>query len=503
MDLARRLPVLLLGTLFVLLGLFVAFGSDDYGRTWDEGLQNWYGHAVYEWYRSGGSDISFIRDSNPREYMPQHGPFAEVVIAAGQDLTGEQWRTRSALGGVMGVLGIAAIAMCGNEIAGRWGALLAAAGLTLYPRYTGAIFNNSKDVPFTAAMTFVLWATLRLARRWERGHRVADGAVLGLCLGVAASIRVTAIIWYGVLALAAAWWVWRRRGGWVRVGTCALAACGVSYLTMLALWPYVFLNPISGIPESVQAMSGYDWNGVIMFSGDPVRGLHLPWNYAPEWLAVGSPPPTVVLALAGAGFVGADLVRRRTPAAELLAGALLVVPVAAIVVLNATVYNGLRHFLFAVPGMVLLAVVGVMRLWRLTRGRRVLAGALVAGLLAGQVEVVLASHRLHPLEYMYFSPVVGGYRTAAGRYETDYWRACETIAMRWLADLPSVPAGPTVGGILAGTAQAEMPPGFRYSEQPDFFVESEHSRPGPGYVPVHDVVVEGTVVCTIHARQPR
>jgi 4-amino-4-deoxy-L-arabinose transferase-like glycosyltransferase len=497
-DFGRRLPVPLLCLLFVLLGLFVVFGSDAYGRTWDEGLQNWYGQSVYEWYRSGGSNIGFIRDSNPREYMPQHGPFAEVVIAAAQDLTGEQWRTRSMAGGVMGVLGIAAIALCGNEIAGRWGALLAAVGLTLYPRYTGAIFNNSKDVPFTAAMTFVLWATLRLARRWERGHRVADGAVLGLCLGIAASIRVSAVIWYGVLAVAAGWWLWHRRGGWVGVARCALAVCGVSYLTMLALWPYVFLNPVTGIVESIRAMAAYDWVGPIMFGGEPVRATELPWNYAPQWLVVGSPPLTVALALAGAGFVVADLARGRTPVAELLAGALAIVPVGAIIVLNSTVYNGLRHFLFAVPGMVLLAVVGVLRL---ARGRRVLVGVLVMGLLAGQAEVVLASGRLHPLEYMYFSPVAGGYRTAVGRYETDYWRACETIAMRWLARLPPTPAGATVGGVLAGTAQAEMPPGFRSAEQdPDFFVESEHAKPPSGYTRVHEVVVEGTVVCTLHAR---
>ncbi|MEH1124388.1 hypothetical protein [Micromonospora sp. CPCC 206061] len=90
-----RLPALLLGLLFAVLGLYVVVAAGAYGRTWDEGLQNWYGEAVLNWYLSGGRDVGFIRDSNPREYMPQHGPFAEVLIAAVQRLTGEKWHTRS------------------------------------------------------------------------------------------------------------------------------------------------------------------------------------------------------------------------------------------------------------------------------------------------------------------------------------------------------------------------------------------------------------------------
>ncbi|GAA4722077.1 hypothetical protein GCM10023263_74950 [Phytohabitans rumicis] len=62
--------MLLLGVLFLVLGLYVVVAADGYGRTWDEGLQNWYGEAVLNWYLSAERDIGFIRDSHPADFMP-------------------------------------------------------------------------------------------------------------------------------------------------------------------------------------------------------------------------------------------------------------------------------------------------------------------------------------------------------------------------------------------------------------------------------------------------
>lgn len=482
--------MLLLGVLFLVLGLYVVVAADAYGRTWDEGLQNWYGEAVLNWYLSAGRDVGFIRDSHPADFMPQHGPFAEVLIAAAQRLTGETWHTRSVMGGLFGVAGIAGIALCGRQLAGRWGAFLAALGLTLYPRYTGAMFANSKDVPFTAAMIFVLWASVRLLRR--RDGNVWDAVLLGALLGVAMSIRATAILWYGVLAVA---FIVTRR--WKQ----AAVVGGVSYVTILALWPYIALNPVTGLPESIAAMSKYQWFGEVLFDGAMVRGMDLPWQYTPQWLVIGSPPVTLALALIGLGFVVADVARRRWPVVELLAGALFVVPVAALVVTHATLYNGLRHFLFAVPGMILLAVAATVRLWR----RTAMVVALVAVLAAGHAEVAVAAARLHPFEYMYFSPLVGGYQRAHTRYESDYWRSCETPAARWLTlhyrEYTSDPH-PTIGGMLPHSRVAELPDVFIPEDVPKFWVSSFHPVPaGASYRPIHRVVVEGVTVCAVSVRE--
>ncbi|HEU5111391.1 MAG TPA: hypothetical protein VFT95_22850, partial [Micromonosporaceae bacterium] len=460
----QHLPMGLLAVLFLLLAAFVATQADAHGRSWDEGLQDWYGGAVYQWYATRGADLTFM---TAPEYlqMPQHGPFFEAVVAAAQHAVPEadHWYVRSIVGGVTGALGVAAIALCGLELAGWWCAFLAAAGLALYPRYTGAIFNNSKDVPLAVAMIVLLWLTLRLARRWGSGRTyLLDSALVGVAAGVAVAIRVNAALWFIVLGLAAAGWWWRHGraaladGGWraalARQATAGVLIVGCAYLAILAFWPYIALRPVDGLIDSVRSMSAYDWTGIIPFEGREVRGDQVPRRYAPVWLLIGSPPATVLFGVVGAAFIAADLARRRLADARvLIAAALFVVPLAVIVLMRPTLYNGPRHFLFVVPGLVLLGALGVTRLVAALRWSRPTLVALVALVAVLWAPTVYAAARLHPFEYMYFSPLVGGYSGARDRYETDYWSLCQNPALDWLVDhhkaYPSA-TPPTVGGLF-------------------------------------------------------
>jgi hypothetical protein len=332
---------------------------------------------VLDWYRTGGSDDHFL-DFPERQQMPQHGPLFETLVAGAQSTArgvsghaawAEPWHVRSVVTGLTGVVGIGLIGLCGVEL-GRaarrmrraggsdpaaerddasawWLGLVAAVGLALYPRYTGGMFNNSKDVPLAVAMVLVLWLTMRLARRWvERPERlpVLDAILVGLALGAAMSIRVNALVWYGILGCLALGWLalrWRRgrpdRLADLRrvVLTSALVA-GTSYLSILAMWPYIFLNPVTGLPDAFASMSRYQWDNPILYGGEMVPAMHLPATYPLTWLWLGSPWLTVVLAVVGLGFVVADVARRRIDAAPLLVAAAFVLPLLALVVLRPT-----------------------------------------------------------------------------------------------------------------------------------------------------------------------
>lgn len=508
------LPLGLLVTLFALLAAFVASQADAHGRSWDEGAQDWYGEAVYQWYATRGDNQTFMRAA-PELQMPQHGPFFETMVAAAQHVFDgtDRWLVRSLVGGVAGILGVAGMALCGFELGGWWLALLAAAGLAAYPRYTGAIFNNSKDVPLAVAMIFLLWLTLRLARRWGDESRkrsfLLDSTLVGICLGAALAIRVNALLWLAILGLTAlTWWLrhWRTMfatGAWrralARQASAGIIIVGFAYVTMLALWPYAALYPVDGFIDSIRSMSKYGWTGTIQFEGNLIRADQLPSRYAPEWLIIGSPVATVVFGLAGAGFVGFDLVRGKLrDLRTLLPVGLLVIPLTSFVAMSPTLYNGLRHFLFVVPGLILLGAYGLVRLWILASPRRLLATGLVVVTLLTWAEVAVSSARLYPFEYMYFSPVVGGYANARDRFEGDYWGLCQNPALAWLVDHHAeYPASspPTVGGLF--DAAVRTPQGFAFSNTPDYFVTSPYYPAPPGYVPIHTVRVHGATLCSV------
>lgn len=529
----NRLPRLLLALLFLVLLGYVFTQAGVHGRSYDEPLQDNYGQRTLSWYTSGGQDKRFLEYRDDLQ-MPQHGPFFETVVAVAQKVAkktvdADPWQVRSVVTALAGVLGVLAIALCGLELGGWWLALVAALGLTLYPRYLGAIFNNSKDMPLAVAMLFTLWLVLRLVRRWPQGRRyLLDTALVGVSIGAAAAIRINALVWGGLLVMmAATWWVRYGRAA-VRGGTWRASlfkqlrgglVLGVAtYATMVALWPYLILNPVFGLLDSFRSMSKYPWLNSILFDGQMVPAMNLPSWYAPVWLLIGSPLPTVLFALAGIGLISIDLIRGRASDLRplLVVGAALV-PLLMIIGMHATMYNGPRHFLFVIPPLILIAAYALVRLGRavaarLGGGARTPVLALVVlALVASQVQVVAASARLYPYEYMYFSPVVGEYRGAQGRFETDYWAVCSREAAVWLADnwrqyAPTPTATFRNGFVPVQLTDNYLPPELKWApagRAPDFtfwMMRDFRADTWPDYRVIHDVVVEGYVLCQVKVR---
>ena len=101
-----------------------------------------------------------------------------------------------------------------------------------------------------------------------------------------------------------------------------------------------------------------------------------------------------------------------------------------ILLLKPTLYDGLRHILFILPGISLLAAVAIARIYSLGGFKLKIAGPLI--LLALSYPVLLDMSRLHPYEYIYFNRLSGGLPGAEGRYETDYWALSYREGMEWL-----------------------------------------------------------------------
>jgi hypothetical protein len=192
----------------------------------------------------------------------------------------------------------------------------------------------------------------------------------------------------------------------------------------------------------------------------------------------------------------------------LLAAGLFLIPLMLIVVRQATLYNGLRQYLFVVPGMILLGVFALRRLATFIRQVRRpavaigLAATVAATVVAGHAQALAATVRLYPLEYVYFSPIVGGFAGAYDQYEKDYWHACESLSVDWVYEHRQelgLRDGATVSGVLNAN-YISLPPGIRPSgedERPDIVVSDERSPGRNDYRLVHEIRAEGVPVCWI------
>ena len=316
-------------------------------------------------------------------------------------------------------------------------ALLAMLLFLLHPRLYAHAFFNSKDVPFLSMFMIALY----LVHRAFEKDTVRAFVVLGAAAAVLTNLRIMGVMLFAAVLgmraldlLHAAQRSGRRR---VLKTTGAFAAAWAA--TLYAISPYLWSDPRE-FAEALRVLSehpNYVWE---LFQGRLARPDDLPWHYVPTWIAITTPPFTLLLG--GVGIVGAawraaarpGRALRNTPLRfELLLTACLTAPPLAVAALDAHVYNGWRHLYFLHAPLCLLAASGLRLLasrdavWA-RRGTYAAAGVAAAGIL-------IAMARIHPLQHVYFNFLVD--RTTPERlrtqYEMDYWRTARLGALRHLA----------------------------------------------------------------------
>src|SRR6202171_1401346 len=152
----------------------------------------------------------------------------------------------------------------------------------------------------------------------------------------------------------------------------------------------------------------------------------MPWSYLPTLFALQL--PEVLLGLAIAGVAGtltslsrADVApRRKTIFLMLTLAATL--PLAVAMVKRPALYNGIRHFIFVIPPMTVLA--GVAFAWGmnwLKQNRRSWQPAAMAVFAFGLLLPLGEMIRLHPYQYTHFNHIAGTVRSADNLFMLDYW----------------------------------------------------------------------------------
>jgi hypothetical protein len=523
--LTKTVPLCLLGILLLVMLITLVAQAPTANLTTDEGLRVDYGLAVFHWYHSLGKDQSFL-DYPEDEYEPEHGVIFDAFVAGITEMFHTNtWDTEAICIGLTGILGVVAIALCGFELGGWWFALLAALSLWLYPRYFGAIFNNPKDIPFTMANTFLIWSVLVLMKQWDNYQKtLRNSVIVGFFLALAISIRVNAVLWYAILALLLVGW-WLLHFQRVRHEkklfqtveqhiSASIITFIVSFLGIMLMWPYIFIDPFVDLYRSTKVIAKYPWNGSILYQGKIQLALTLPRTYAPVWLVIGSPPTLIALAVIGFLLLGAWCIHKRVldPYMALVALA-FALPLASIIVLHSELYNALRQFIFLVPPLILFAVYGLVRiflfLWQ--RRQKVLAALLVGLTIANFIWIAVDMAQLHPYEYVYFSPLVGGVQGAYGKYEMDYWNSCYRPASEWLAQnyqQYTISQQPT---ILASPFQFQymtfLPTNFHaVQKNPAFFIDVgtfKSPQQLAQYQLIHTVSIENVPLCRVYvSRSP-
>jgi hypothetical protein len=421
------LAVLVLAVVALIAGLTFR----DYGLGWDDYTHAEYADLLLRMYGSGFKDTGALSFANLYMYG---GGFDMAAALLHKVIPLELFETRRLLGAVVGVMGLAVTWRLGRRVGGPLAGLAALLLLALCPTFYGHMFMNPKDAPFAVAMVILMLGLVRLAEQYPNPSPRTI-LIVGLGAGLSIGSRILgglalvyALVGFIPLLLEDARTHSAREAAHrlLHVVYVLLPGLVLGYLVMGLIWPWSIMEPGNPFHALTYFSSFFEKPWKEMFDGALVSVPDMPWSYLPTLFALQL--PEVLLGLLIAGVVGSLMSlsrndvsgRRKTIFLMLTLAATL--PLLIAMVKRPALYNGIRHFVFVIPPMTVLAgaAFGWGMNW-LKENRRSWQPAAVAvfsfGLLLPLSEMV----RLHPYQYTHFNHIAGTVRSADALFMLDYW----------------------------------------------------------------------------------
>lgn len=435
-------------TLAVVLLFLMPSLSTDYAISGDELAQKTYGEFVLEHYKTDGKYIApdgKFKGENAMTMKPNlyyYGGLFDYTAAWANDNLGgdmDEYDVRHIVNALFGFILMIFTGFLAKEVTGSWTvAFLSLLFMALSPRIFGHSMNNPKDIPFAAAFVFTLLYVIRFVKQLPRP---GTKTIVMLIIGVSAAInvRVGGILLIAYLGLfTGVSYLYRndlraKLTDYKQLGKVFLKGLIVAiggYFGGLAFWPWGAKAPLSNPLEALSEMSNFSTGIRMLFEGQHLWSDELPWYYIPKWMLIASPVFILLGSILFLVFLITKFKEKKTLPLLLLAFA-GVFPVAYAILKNSSLYDGMRHFLFVYPMLVILAAYGWHELSKFKNTAAVKWGVTAVVVLLCALPAMWMVKN-HPYQYVYFNELSGGSKNAFLNYEMDYWMNSTKQLSSWL-----------------------------------------------------------------------
>ncbi len=391
---------------FFVVGCFII---KDYGISWDEGIQRWLGEENY----------NFIKTNNPQTLLENkdrfYGPAFEIFLFSAEKIFNlteirDIFLLRHVLSFFTFFIAVLCFYLLGFKIfKSRAVALLCAVMLVASPRIFADSFYNSKDL---AMLCFCTIASYTMFLYIEK-QTIWSALIHAPFCAIVLDIRIVGILLtFATLYL----FIFKKEKKIIPF----LVFISYTLVCIVAFWPILWLDPITNFLTAFKQMSHFPVAGCTLFyMGSYISLQELPWHYLPHLILITTPVYYIVLFLTGLFFLAKNtIINFRSTLFFHSVLFILVAPLAAVIILNSTVYDGWRHVFFVYPFLLLIAVYGFTQLIQAIKNNLTIKFIIYSTVVAiSFVFVFMCSN--HPFQNVYFNFLAG--KNIRQNYEIDYW----------------------------------------------------------------------------------
>lgn len=492
----------------LLLAIWCVATFRQHGISNDEYVQHTYGQLLLKWYQSGLVDTAAFHFRN----LYLYGGMFDLIAALLETLSDIWvWDMRHLLCAAFGWLGFLGVYRLAHLIGGARMGVLSMGLLFLTVSWSGTMFTHTKDIPFATCMLWASYAMVfyvrdldKTAAKYQYLLGLAVGGALGMRIGGAFAVIELLIVLVLSLLLGARQQHGKilpvMKGLFVRLLPAAL----VAFVMMAIFWPWG-VRSLHNMLEAVHSFSHFAFGMETIANGHVYKIGDVPRSYLVQYLAV-KLPEVVLMGLAAIPLLWVlcrpSVESGTTQAAWRVLLVSLLFPLAFVFYDKPALYNGVRHFTFLLPFVVILSAWGLIEIWQragcanntAVRQFQPLWMGVAIGLSLLALQDMLA---LHPYEYIRVNRFAGTPQQSQYRWENDYWVSAMREVMPSLLqlNLPQRDHHPYLVAVCAETQQGQAYLDHRFQVTKnwiaaDFFVSGTNMH-------CHDVL-KGAVIGRVY-----
>ncbi|PIZ62918.1 hypothetical protein COY16_03170 [Candidatus Roizmanbacteria bacterium CG_4_10_14_0_2_um_filter_39_13] len=307
-------------------------------------------------------------------------------------------------------------------------ALLGPVFLFLTPRFLGHIPANPKDIPFATVFMVALFL-IYIHRKLPNNLKIL---LLGAAIGLATSLRLIGLslifVYFFYTLYIQGFDLFKnslKKSGEFIFEMILISM--LSFMVLMASIPYIGADPVNHTLELLQVNKIFPWYGTILFFGSVFNESTIPLSYLPIWLLISTPIFILILSIM-------SFMHKRDQKQRLLHMLILIsigIQILMYVLLKPVIYNGVRHYLFLLPQLVILSVIGLQLILKKYPKFKLI---IVSAVLINTSLILFFYVKNYPYLYPYFNDGVQMVPGLEQQFDQEYWAASDKEALIWLKD---------------------------------------------------------------------